>query len=139
MQKFHLFQFLNWTYAGELSHLSFLLILQELQPVEIQSLSCFPDYVVSLWHPREHQRDFSGRSLSSSCGRASQMLRGAKGRALSTACSTSSCTDLWGIINPVQIGVMTIWSDGKERDIIIQTYFFKNSSKTLSALYRKGR
>lgn len=67
------------------------------------------------------------------------MLSGAKGRAWSTACSTSSCTDLWGIINPVQVGVMTIWSDGKEREVIIQTYFFKHSSKTWSALYSKGR
>lgn len=63
--KFHLFQVLHWTYAGKLSCLSFLLVSYELQPAEIQSLCSFPDYAVSLWHPHEHQHDFSGEPPSS--------------------------------------------------------------------------
>lgn len=43
--KFHLFQFPNCIYSGNLSHLSFLVTLYKLQPTQIQSFS-----TLSPWH-----------------------------------------------------------------------------------------
>lgn len=117
--KFHLFQVLNWTFAGKLSCLSFLLVSYEysLQRFKVsavfltmQLVSGIPmnTSMTSLASPQAQQASPPAPAAAPpplSCSSASQMLSRAEGWALGTACSTSSCTDLWVIINPVQIGV----------------------------------